>query len=577
MLENSRSSLVDFHSIWDMFDINNIDNSESESLVLLQEEIIEDAAYYHNRFLMSSLDGQGDYDVGEGDYDAAAFAGSQSTPGDYAMDNNQAAASTPPVAPPLQPYTLEDTLAESNLFAYTFTLVVYDPQEDNFMGLYNKDHKWKAGNKKLWKSMRYMTYMLRRLFPERFTKDSPELVFAVGSGDYPHVRPSKLPHAGGVAPVLMFGSAFRDPGMYSNMMAMPMPEQHHLFCFQEWLDTGRVCKEMRARNSPLVERVDQGELVFGEEYGLEWHDLIPQLVWRGTDFGFLPTIQDRPSLVHPNSKTFVRTGQAKGNNLVGIGDNRVDAIQALNEKYDTLLPRWKGAALTAEAELQAHGTGKLPWANIKFSAYLEAGKSATVGSLKYKGWESVGIGVDKGMPLTDLAKYKYHIDLGGGGGTTWSGTIEKLAMPGLLFHHLTPTKDYIHDRLRPWKHYIPVSSDLLDLKRKFDWAESHPQQSKRIADAGTAFMRHLGTPEGFGRMFQEDFVEPMRRVIEAYQPVASTHPGMTSWKDVLQSMEDCRVIPVMECSGMELKGSCHLVGGDDVMKWSKGMYYKGPK
>ena len=182
------------------------------------------------------------------------------------------------------------------------------------------------------------------------------------------------------------------------------------------------------------------------------------------------------------------------------------------------------------------------------------------------------------MSLTDLAKYKYHIDLGGGGGTTWSGTIEKLAMPGLLFHHLTPTKDYIHDRLRPWKHYVPISSDLLDLKQKFDWAESHPQQSKRIADAGTEFMRHLGTPEGFGRMFQEDFVEPMRRVIEAYQPISSTHPDMTSWKDVLRSMEDCRVIPVMECSGMVLRSqNCHLVGGDDVMKWSKGGNYPGSK
>ena len=292
----------------------------------------------------------------------------------------------------------------------------------------------------------------------------------------------------------------------------------------------------------------------------------PQLVWRGTDFGFLPTIQERPSLVHPNSQTFVRTGKVTGNNLVGIGKNRVDAIQALNEKYDTLLPRWKGAALTAQAKLQAHGTNILPWANIKFSAYLEAGKSATVGSTKYKDWESVGIGVDKGMSLEDFAKYKYHIDLGGGGGTTWSGTIEKLAMPGLLFHHVTPTKDYIHDRLKAWKHYIPVSHDLLDLKKKFDWAESHPQEAKRIADAGTEFMRHLGTPEGFGQMFQEDFVEPMHQVIEAYHPVASTHPGMMSWNDVLQLMDDRRVTPVMECSGMALKGLCHLVGGDDVMK-----------
>jgi hypothetical protein len=104
------------------------------------------------------------------------------------------------------------------------------------------------------------------------------------------------------------------------------------------------------------------------------------------------------------------------------------------------------------------------------------------------------------MSLPDLARYKYHIDLGGGGGTTWTGTIDKLAMPGLLFHHMTPTKDYFHDLLVPWRHYIPVSEDLSDLKSKYDWAESHPNEAKRIADASTQFMRELGTVEGFGRM-----------------------------------------------------------------------------
>jgi hypothetical protein len=33
------------------------------------------------------------------------------------------------------------------------------------------------------------------------------------------------------------------------------------------------------------------------------------------------------------------------------------------------------------------------------------------------------------MDVSDLADYKYHIDLGGGGGTSWSGMPAKLAMP----------------------------------------------------------------------------------------------------------------------------------------------------
>ena len=62
----------------------------------------------------------------------------------------------------------------------------------------------------------------------------------------------------------------------------------------------------------------------------------------------------------------------------------------------------------------------------------------TFGSEKYSQYEEVGIATGHFMARPDIAKYKYHIDLGGGGGTTWMGTLEKLAMPGLLFHHITP-------------------------------------------------------------------------------------------------------------------------------------------
>lgn len=509
------------------------------------EPTAEDVQYH--RFLLN-LDA---YD-GENDYDAAA-----------SLASAPEAASAARAAP--TPYTLEDTLAESNVWEYTFALVVYDPQDDQFVGLYNKDHLWKAGNKKLWKTLTSVAYVLRRLFPERFTRDSPEFVFALGSGDYPHVKRDALPYTAGVAPVLMFGSAFRDPDMYRNMIAMPMPAPQHLECFVEWLANEKVCAEWRAKG--VGGKRNAGKLEFGEKAKLGWNDLIPQVVWRGTDFSFLPTLQERTSrLKHPDSRRYVREGEK---------DRRSRAIQALNDKYDTLLPRWKAAALTATAEREAQGTDRPPWADMKFAAYLDKGKSPTLGSAKYRAWEAVGIGVARGMSAVDLARYRYHIDLGGGGGTTWTGTLEKLAMPGLLFHHVTPTKDYFHDRLRAWKHYVPVAPNLRDLQRKFEWAEGHPAQARRIAEAGADFVRRLGTPEGFGEMFREDFVEPLRRTIEAYQPVGATRPG-TTWREVLDSLENCRVMPVIECSGRMPK-SCKLVGGDDVLAWQKTMHWRGDR
>lgn len=211
-----------------------------------------------------------------------------------------------------------------------------------------------------------------------------------------------------------------------------------------------------------------------------------------------------------------------------------------------------------------------PWANIKFSQYLNGGGiQHTMGSAKYQTFEEVGVAVGEYMSTSEQAKYKYLVDFAGGGGTTWTGTISKLPMPGLLLHHITPTKDYFHDRLKPWKHYVPVSPDLGDLKDKFDWAESNPDQTKRIADKATEFMRHLVTPEGFGQIFEEEFAEPLRRIIEAYQP-STTQPGKT-WMDVLEPPEGGKMVRVLECRGMtyQTRSSCDTVGGEVVQRWQK--------
>ena len=66
-----------------------------------------------------------------------------------------------------------------------------------------------------------------------------------------------------------------------------------------------------------------------------------------------------------------------------------------------------------------------------------------------KDWETI-----EPMTKCEMARFKYHIDIGGNGGTTWQGTIDKLAMPGLLFHHDSGMKDHFHDELKPWVHYV---------------------------------------------------------------------------------------------------------------------------
>jgi hypothetical protein len=233
---------------------------------------------------------------------------------------------------------------------------------------------------------------------------------------------------------------------------------------------------------------------------------------------------------------------------------KTEVVNAMRSLIDAnvLLPRWMGVALTIEAEHElssvrqkdASTTKKrktsslLPWINIKFVSKTDQDLLATYGVQSFS----------ESMSLETLAGYKYHIDLGGGGGTTWTGTIQKAAMPGLLFHHVTPTKDYIHDYLIPWVHYIPVAGDLRDLKEKYDWAEEHPLVAQLVAQQGMDFVRHLATPEGFDELYHSAFIEPVRRVIEAYVPV-STSSSSLSWREVIRGVQGNGWKQVMECTG----------------------------
>ena len=227
---------------------------------------------------------------------------------------------------------------------------------------------------------------------------------------------------------------------------------------------------------------------------------------------------------------------------------------------DKLLPRWRGVLLTSEAEMEAveHNKRapfqkKRPWINVKFATTNVDGEKVSASqSQEFQLLQELGISaVGEHVSMAEQARYRYHIDLGGGGGTTWTGTIEKLALPGVLFHHDTPTKDYFHDMLVPWEHYIPIKTDLSDLREKFDWAESHPAEARRIAEAGTEFVRWMGSVQGFGRLYEKHYVAPLRGVINAYQPMPSKY-GDKSALDVINEFGATKGWTVVErCSGLQ--------------------------
>lgn len=81
---------------------------------------------------------------------------------------------------PLPAYTISSLLQQIQHYSNTFTIVIYDPQDDVFYALYSKKHHWAASNEKMMKALKSVTYLVRKLFPEKLGE---ELAFGVSSGD----------------------------------------------------------------------------------------------------------------------------------------------------------------------------------------------------------------------------------------------------------------------------------------------------------------------------------------------------------------------------------------------------------
>ena len=341
---------------------------------------------------------------------------------------------------------------------------------------------------------------------------------------------------------------------------MPIMKQ----CFGEWVEFGTVCKDLSSESTsepvnPVTANYPctKKEVTQHDALDLAFEELIPQVIWRATDFNYLFILKN-PRLQFPFNNPIYYEIKNRQEALTQTGETdqlslKMATTEVLREHYDELLPRWKGTVLTAEAELDAVD-GELPWANIRLSQYLENGeKTPTMDAPKYQMFQDADVAVGEFLSHDEQSQYRYQTDIAGGGGTSWTGTSAKLGMNGLLMHHITPMKDYFYDRLIPWKHFVPIKPDLSDLQEKVGWANMYPEEAEKIANRATEFVRYLGTPEGFDQIFQEDFVNVMKHVIDAYQPDES-------WKQILES-KDNNMVRLMDCPGVKTHwGACELRG-----------------
>ena len=98
------------------------------------------------------------------------------------------------------------------------------------------------------------------------------------------------------------------------------------------------------------------------------------------------------------------------------------------------------------------------------------------------------------MSLPELvSKYSMLIDIEGRG---YSARLKYLLWshrPVLLVDR--PHHEYYYEHLIPWKHFIPVKRDLSDILEKIIWCQSHPRESREIADQAFQFSETFLTRE----------------------------------------------------------------------------------
>ena len=135
------------------------------------------------------------------------------------------------------------------------------------------------------------------------------------------------------------------------------------------------------------------------------------MVWRGTEFGFLNHVDNSLRKFSP-VELEGRASMWEKKNRIPHGRNKPRAAAyAMAQAYENLIPRWQGVFWTAEAEFDAQYTSStLPWADIKFTTFPS--HTEDIQKMEEHGIDAVGERIE----LEELAKYKYHLDIGGAGG-----------------------------------------------------------------------------------------------------------------------------------------------------------------
>ena len=364
-------------------------------------------------------------------------------------------------------------------------------------------------------------------YPGRLTPDQKpfEIVFVVT--DFPQTNcvdktkqnVGKTCTVQNWAPIFTFSSIPRDTSILPTLVGAT------LITFSKAVQAAMGMPAQRSSNENWSEisTFDVGRDVDpGSASEYEFDNLIPKIVWRGSDYPFLgPAFgaeHHRESTCHSILGRGWKSSHCQLQDLVGFPDEN-EAFRALLGSNE-ITPRTR-------AVLMSRLDGS--WIDARFAnPYFLTHPNIFLQSQRAQLGRRFNLDAQQPMSAAELARYKYQIDLGGWGGTTWTGTIHKMTMPGCLFHHETMMKDSYFEDLVAYEHYIPVKEDLSDLRERFGEVEANPELCKRVSANAKAWVDRFLTRRGL--LFHNymklavplgKVVDPNERFLKSFRAVHS--------------------------------------------------------
>lgn len=98
--------------------------------------------------------------------------------------------------------------------------------------------------------------------------------------------------------------------------------------------------------------------------------------------------------------------------------------------------------------------------------------------------------VDDEVPFNTFFSYKYVVDADGYH-CAWKSLFLKLMTGSVVLKIESPFEQWYHRDLVPWRHYIPLSRDLAEVREVHGWLKAHDEEARMIARQGGEFISQV--------------------------------------------------------------------------------------